>query len=371
MNGGHPMNTPPQPLVSIVTPVYNNENYIAECIESVLAQTYTNWEYTIINNRSTDRSGDIASQYASRDPRIRVVHNDIFLKSIPNHNHALRQISPNSKYCKIVFADDWILPRCIEEMVSLAEHNSSVGVVQGYTIWATTDHPPYSYVLKGTGFSYPSPCLAGREVGRRLFLDNLDLVGAATSLLYRADLVRERAEFFNEANFHGDREAFIELLKVSDLGFVHQMLTFNRARPDSLNRLARDMNLDIGCMLQILVNHGRDFLDDREFASCMKRQVAGYYNFLAVSAVQGERDKAFWTFHVGKLSETVGFSGVRLGWAMLRRSVIALLRPLETAAKINLWLKSRRAARTVAKPDTEQLAVHAVELNQPERNSVA
>jgi glycosyltransferase involved in cell wall biosynthesis len=350
------------PLVSIVTPVYNNEDYIAECIESVLAQTYTQWEYTIVDNCSTDRSGEIAERYAASDPRIRVIHNDVFLKSIPNHNHALRQISPKSKYCKVVFADDWILPQCIEEMVALAERNPSVGIVQAYILWAATETVPYEYTLKGGGFPYPSPCLPGVEVGRRVFLERFDLVGAATSLLYRADLVRARTQFFNEENFHGDRDTCLALLKQSDLGFVHQVLTFNRARPNSLNRIAREMYLDMGCMLQSLVDHGRDFLTDAEFTHCLKQHVAAYYNFLAVSLLRGQRDKGFWTFHTGKLSESVGFSNARLGWAIIRRALIALVHPSNTVSKLSLFWRMGRYSPKAAKADTEQLTVHAVEL---------
>lgn len=350
------------PLVSIVTPVYNNEEYIAECIESVLAQTYTHWEYTIVDNCSTDRSGEIADQYALRDPRIRVVHSDVFRRSIPNHNHALRQISPDSKYCKVVFADDWLLPQCIAEMVSLAERNPSVGVVQAYIIWTVKDTSPYEYVLKGGGFPYPSPCLPGFEVGRRVFLEGFDFVGAASSLLYRADLVRSREPFFDEANFHADRDTCIELLKRSDLGFVHQVLTFNRARPDSLNRIARDMYLDIGCMLQTLVNHGRDFLSDTEFDLCLKKHIAAYYNFLAVSLLQGQRDRGFWKFHTDKLSEAVGFSTSRLCLAIVRRAILALLQPWKTLSKVMAFLKAARLSPGAAKADADQLAVHAVEL---------
>src|SRR5689334_22568773 len=111
------MNSATTPLVSIVTPMYNEAEHIAECIESVLAQTYQNWEYTIVDNCSTDRSPEIASRYAERDDRIRLLKNVEFLPAIPNHNAALRQISPASKYCKVVFADDWIFPNCLEQMV--------------------------------------------------------------------------------------------------------------------------------------------------------------------------------------------------------------------------------------------------------------
>ncbi len=96
------------PLVSIVTPAYNCGEYLSECIESVLAQTYSNWDCTIVNNCSTDETLAIARKFAARDARIRVVENERFLSAIQNHNHALRQSSPAATYCKVLFGDDWL-----------------------------------------------------------------------------------------------------------------------------------------------------------------------------------------------------------------------------------------------------------------------
>ncbi len=126
------MNSAEQPLVSIVTPMYNEEKHLAVCIESLLAQTYRNWECLIADNCSTDGSPRIARDYADKDPRIRVQRNDRCLRAVANFNAALRKISPSSKYCKVVFADDFIFPECLERMVSLAEANPSVGIVGAY-----------------------------------------------------------------------------------------------------------------------------------------------------------------------------------------------------------------------------------------------
>ena len=128
------MYTVRQPLVSVVTPVYNEAGYLAECIESVLAQTYQNWDYTIIDNCSTDRSLEVARRYAAKERRIRIHENQQFLPAIPNHNVALRQISPKSKYCKVVLGDDWIFPNCLERMVAVAEEHPSVGLVGAYVL---------------------------------------------------------------------------------------------------------------------------------------------------------------------------------------------------------------------------------------------
>src|SRR5512146_3249684 len=117
MDAGALMTAGPEPLVSVVTPVFNGEKYLRECVDSVLAQTYTNWHYVIVNNCSTDRTLEIAQEYAARDSRIRVVNNREFVGVDANHNNAFREISPDSKYCKVVAADDWIFPECLERMV--------------------------------------------------------------------------------------------------------------------------------------------------------------------------------------------------------------------------------------------------------------
>ena len=64
------MSTEATPLVSVVTPVYNGGKWLRECIESVIAQRYQNWRYTIVNNRSTDDTLEIAEHYARQDARV-------------------------------------------------------------------------------------------------------------------------------------------------------------------------------------------------------------------------------------------------------------------------------------------------------------
>ena len=62
------------PLVSLVIPVYKVELYLRTCIESVLAQTYSNWETILVDDGSPDRCGEICEEYASSDPRIKLIH---------------------------------------------------------------------------------------------------------------------------------------------------------------------------------------------------------------------------------------------------------------------------------------------------------
>lgn len=62
------------PLISIVVPVYKVEMFLSRCIESVLHQTYTNWELILVDDGSPDRCGDMCDAYARRDARILVIH---------------------------------------------------------------------------------------------------------------------------------------------------------------------------------------------------------------------------------------------------------------------------------------------------------
>src|SRR5258706_16482309 len=104
------------PLLSVLTPVYNGAGFLAQCVDSVLSQTFGDYEYIIVNNCSTDDTLAIARSYAARDARIRVHNNTDFLGVIENHNLAFSLMSPSTKYCKVVSADDFIFPECLARM---------------------------------------------------------------------------------------------------------------------------------------------------------------------------------------------------------------------------------------------------------------
>jgi glycosyltransferase involved in cell wall biosynthesis len=78
----------------------------------VLAQTCVRWEHVLVNNASTDATGEILQAYARRDPRIRVVTNDQHVSVIPNYNIAAQHVAATSRWCKFLSADDTLLPEC-------------------------------------------------------------------------------------------------------------------------------------------------------------------------------------------------------------------------------------------------------------------
>jgi glycosyltransferase involved in cell wall biosynthesis len=297
------------PLVSVVTPVFNEEELLTECIESILAQTYSNWEYTIVDNCSTDASAEIARKYAAKDSRIRVTVNCKHLRAIENFNCSLRQISPFSKYCKIVLGDDWIFPECLEQFVAVAERHPSVGIVGAFALEGRQ--------VKWTGLPYPGEVISGREVCRKHFLEQLHVFGNQNSVLYRADLVRANDPFYNEGNIHADTEACFALLRHCDFGFVHQTLTFTRLRPGSIATIAASLQTNLPSALRLLSVYGPYYL-----------HMCVYYRYLGKSLMHF-RDRKFWNYHKTKLAECgVTFSRVRLARGGVEALCAATLKPI-------------------------------------------
>ncbi|MBQ2886368.1 MAG: glycosyltransferase family 2 protein [Alphaproteobacteria bacterium] len=101
------------PLISIIIPVYNVEKYLSECLDSVIAQTYQNWEAICVNDGSPDNCGAILDQYASTDPRIKVIHKE-------NEGTAIaRTIAINSskgEFITFLDSDDAYAPSFLEDL---------------------------------------------------------------------------------------------------------------------------------------------------------------------------------------------------------------------------------------------------------------
>ena len=320
---------PNEPFVSIVTPVYNGEAYLRECMESVLAQSYSNWEYIVLNNFSTDETLRIAEEYSRRDRRIRVHNNDSVLPIIANHNRAFGLISVKSKYCKVVSADDWLYPECLARMVALAEANSTVGLVGSYQLSGGDE----KWYVRTYGLPYSSSVVSGREIARAHLLGTLDVLGDPTSSLYRADLVRRTDSFYPNATAEADLSACYECLRDSDFGFVHQVLSFERLHPRQISNTSKDLNAYLSSHIGDLHTYGSLFLEPEELEKRVKGLMNKYYEFLAQSAVHF-RDKRFWTYHRARLKD-VGqpLDGLRLATAVSAKVLDLLLNPRNTSQK--------------------------------------
>ncbi len=285
-----------QPLVSVITPVYNGEKFLRNSIESVLNQTYTNWVYTIVNNHSKDRSLEIAEEYAAKDSRISVTTADEFVPVIASFNNAFRTVSPDSVYCKPVGADDLLLPECLEKMVALAEANPSVGLVGAYGLTGP------EVVWKG--LTYPREVIPGRELGRSHLLAEYYVFGTPTTVMFRSEMVLSKPAFFNEDNIHADMEACLRIMTTHDFGFVFQVLTTQGVQDDSVTSGSNRIQSYFPAFLRDLDEFGLTFLSERELEKRRRELLHDYYWYLAMQVFK-RREPSFWKYH-SDLLQTLG-----------------------------------------------------------------
>ena len=284
------------PLVTVLTPVYNGAAYLAECIESVLNQSYTNFEYIIVNNRSTDGTLQVAQEYAARDRRIRVHDNETFVPVIENHNIAFGLMSPEAKYCKVVSGDDFIFRECIERQVGLAEQNPSVGLVGCYQLSGS--------VIRWQGFRYPQAVFPGRDLCRDVFVrrDPSFGFGSPTSLLYRADLVRLQREFYPDPSPHSDTSACFRMLRDADFGFVYDVLSYERVHDETQSTASAGLNRYVSQNIHDLQRYGPWYLSETEYERKRREEIAEYDRFLAANLGRW-RDPKFWNYHRDRRQE--------------------------------------------------------------------
>ncbi|MDO5417254.1 MAG: glycosyltransferase family 2 protein [Lachnospiraceae bacterium] len=109
------------PVVSIIVPVYNAEAYLKRCVNSILNQEYMNFELLLIDDGSTDSSGEICEEYAGRDARVRVVHKE---NSGVSDTRNLAIEMAEGAYLQFVDSDDWLTADATKLMVRAAQENS-------------------------------------------------------------------------------------------------------------------------------------------------------------------------------------------------------------------------------------------------------
>lgn len=192
-------------LISVIIPVYNAEKTLRRCVESILAQTFTNFELLLINDGSRDQSGEICDSYALQDKRLRVFHQSnrgVALARNAGLEHA------TGKYICFVDADDWVEPPYLESfLVDELKQDESLFVMQDFT------EERIDRIHKNAGF--PDRLFHPEEFGDLLFHQGTYYVpGTPFPKLYHAKTLNEHHIRFNpQVLFGDDLIFFLEYMK--------------------------------------------------------------------------------------------------------------------------------------------------------------
>ncbi len=195
-----------QPIVSVLTTIYNREVFLAEAIDSVLAQTFEDFELILLDDCSTDRSPEIARSYLS-DTRVRFYQNEKNLGDYPNRNAAAAHA--RGTYLKFVDSDDTISKDCLEVMVA-----------------SMHAHPDAALGLCKSPETFPTlPCqLLPLESYRMHFFEQGIFSNAPLSTIIRRSSF-EAVGGFSGKQFVGDSELWLRLAARYPILFLRNKLT--------------------------------------------------------------------------------------------------------------------------------------------------
>ena len=171
-----------RPMVSIIVPIYNAENYLRRCVDSILNQEYTDFELLLVNDGSTDASGDICEEYGDQDPRVIVIQKENTGVS-DSRNRALDRA--RGKYLQFLDSDDWITPDATRLFVRAAEEYGCDMVISDF----------YRVVgerLSPKGDIEEEGVLTREEFAAHMMENPADFYyGVLWNKLYRRDIVEE------------------------------------------------------------------------------------------------------------------------------------------------------------------------------------
>ena len=215
--------------ISIIMPVYNVEQYVSKAIDSILDQTFKDFEFLIVDDGSPDESGAICDKYAEKDKRIKVIHKEN--GGAPSARNAAIDIS-RGKYMYFMDSDDWAEPDMLADMYAMAETYHAQLVVAGFyidTYYSDTEYRTDHFKTEDAVYSNAK---SFRENAYRLFDKNL--LYTPWNKLYLSEYIHQYhlrfpQTFWDDFPFNLSVVENVERVVVTSRQYYH----FIRARAES------------------------------------------------------------------------------------------------------------------------------------------
>lgn len=272
-------------LISVLMPTYNVERFVGEAVESILNQTWTNFEFIIVDDCSTDRTYDILKKYAAKDSRIRLFRNDINSKICKTLNRALSQAK--GQFIVRMDGDDISSPDRFEKLYRYLQIHPDVDLVGSNTIAIDEN---------------------GRELGRKDYLLHNKAIQIGNRYMPAiAHIWMARRKVYDELNGYRDipyAEDFDFLLRGTIKGFhyanVDEYLYSVRHRNGNtvssnglVQRKTANYVKKIHHYERIDGNNHFDKDEYKKFISCSKREQDAYYNAAVILsyAIRNKKNK--------------------------------------------------------------------------------
>ena len=274
---------------SIIIPVFNIENYLIECIESILKQKYLNYEIILINDGSSDGSGEICDRYAKDNSNIKVIH-----KKNGGLSSARNEGINNSigEYIIFIDGDDFISDECLEEIAYICD-NKKVDLICGKII---KYYDKSKQIEDKFTFDYKkTKDKTGIEVLQYFFEDIPAIMWSACRTIYRREFLIENKFKFKEGITSEDLQLIPQIyIKAKSVEVYNRPFYYYRQlRPNSIvNTINKKRFFDI----VEIINEYLIILDRNEFSESFKnlfiRQLANIYaRYVAIISSSEKKDK--------------------------------------------------------------------------------
>jgi len=244
------------PKISVIVPVYNVEQYLSKCIDSILSQTFTNFELLLINDGSNDNSGAICNKYANLDVRIRVI-NQINSGVSSARNKGLDEA--RGEYISFIDADDWIDETTYDEIISFNNLHDSDVTLFGYKRYYNKKFSFFP-ILGNSGnlnrddrYKLISTIIGKKDVASQTQM------GSVFNILFKLDVAVQLR--FKKIRFAEDKIYLLELLilaeniSVCPQCFYYYRDNLNSATQKHFENLYNDMIVNQNLLSDLLIKY--------------------------------------------------------------------------------------------------------------------
>lgn len=281
--------------VSVCIPTYNGSKYLKECLDSILAQTFSNFEVVIVDDHSSDDSFEIAKRYAARDNRIRVYKNKRNMGLVNNWNHCIELA--RGEWIKFVFQDDFLELNCLERMIGATDSHKKMIVCRRNIIFDGVNNKtrrtfeiflgrmPIDKILGGqTDISPNEFCLA--------ILNNLrnNFIGEPTAVMLHSHLFDQYGLFNPNFIQLCDLEYWARVGCNCGMKYIPETLAAFRVHPGAATAVNRDTQMFKMKMLDVLLLY-HEFAYNPIFQHLRDNAVFSRlnHNFEILAALEGIR----------------------------------------------------------------------------------
>lgn len=299
-------------MVSVIVPVYQAQDFLKKCIDSVLAQSYTDWELILVDDGSTDNSAQICEDYAQRDGRVRVMRQqNAGVSSARNAGISGAQ----GEFLVFLDSDDWFLPNMLETLVRLMSMNGADAAGCGHNnIWPDGREKAESAPLPGGVYEKNEvldklvrPLLRDRVEGQKL------INGYIWRFCYKAEIIKKNRISFSGAYLE-DEIFLIEYFCLAErLVVTDEPLYGYYQNPSSVTR-------------RYLKDYVNTFRDSFELK---KRLVERYW----ITGIEGWQEHTCWAGLLIAVGNVFA-PGREVGFLEKRRELVSLLKEPEFSAAV-------------------------------------